>query len=106
MQYPTIDSDNPNEILCQAAKIIEDFGWTRGVYGNNDGAVCAVGALRAAITGNFSLGLYSQKLAERINAAYDTLQTRIGGSISIVAWNDQRVRTKEEVLAVLKEGGC
>jgi hypothetical protein len=75
-----------NQTLLEAAKYIEEHGWTQRIDKDEQGRVCALGAI-AEITPNDS-DVY--ELAWRCLRAYLKMP--------ITWWNDEKGRNKEEVI--------
>lgn len=96
---------NTSEILNKAADIVEQRGHSKGVYSDSTGRVCAVGAINAAILGTTKI--------EHLPIWYSGLDTHAGRVLhslvcadeywSITDWNDAPERTKEEVVAALRQ---
>jgi len=97
----------PEEILHEAADIIRRDGWHQGSLDDGDkehGAVCAVGAIDRAWSGN------SQAMVEGNPVHYPVARRpaieRLMGAIGhqfIGTWNDAASRTVEDVLLALKQ---
>lgn len=92
----------PSELLHKGAEEIKRRGWVRDWFGADPDepdtcAVCAVGALRAAMTGDpFVSDITDPVFGE----ARGWLLEAIGGN-SIVNWNDSSARSAAEVLGKL-----
>lgn len=69
--------------LQQAARILTERGWTRGHLRGEQGAVCAVGAIRAAAT---SRGQADDACALLL----DVIQQEFAGAETVPSWNDQQ----------------
>jgi len=91
----------------KAYEVLEKYDWCQGHYaladdGSPIGALssrachfCAAGAIMKAY--NFTVDDYMQSMQQRkFHSAIPTI-------FSISGWNDQEGRTKEEVIAKLKE---
>lgn len=84
----------PKAILKHAAKLIEERGWCRGDYEDDDGRLCLIGAIRLASTGS------SNRHNHRTEDAYRAF--RWAENISdAVYWNDARSRSKHQVIKAL-----
>ena len=80
------------EIYSRAADYIEKHGWTQGINESGLGEVCLYGAL-----------LHSNTYPSA-NEALKELDKVLGGRYAASAiWNDTPGRTKEEVIAFLRE---
>lgn len=96
-------------VLKRAKQIIEEDGWTQGTYGDNDGPVCALGAIRRAIYGQTYVPGFTER--ERESNLYRSIGIRIAEIIGdpnypfdgLVQFNDTHGRTKEEVLKVFND---
>ena len=78
----------------KAYKVIQKYGWVQGDYGNTKDGFCIIGALRYA--GSW------KRLARKVGKVLDVPADPImQGYIS--DWNDNPVRTKKEVIALLKK---
>lgn len=82
-------------ILIYAATLIEVRGWCQNYYFNSEGNLCMLGAVEQAIKAN-DCDFLSVYLEIR-NILFENL----GGFASV--WNDAPGRTKEEVVAKLRE---
>lgn len=76
-----------SNIYLAAVDLLETVGWCQGEYVSPDGKCCLLGALDTL---------------NAPNAAYEPIEARIG---EIWIWNDTPGRTKEEVIALLKDLG-
>lgn len=86
-----VDADG--EVLRRAADIIERRGWCQNDY-QDGAAVCILGALRLAITGN------TDNHSDRVHNPAERLAKNLGQAPWV--WNDEPGRTKEEVIAALR----
>lgn len=91
---------NESEVLNKAADLIEKYGWIQGSLGWRHAGFCALGGIYQATS---DLGpipcLVSNALVSGTKAQ---LRETIGLS-DIAEWNDDPLRTKEEVVAKLRE---
>lgn len=85
-QHPLPEKVGDN-VFARAAEIIEKRGWCQGGIGMHGKRVCAFWAIEFA-------GGATMAHIRKMNAAT---------GMSIAAWNDAPGRTKEEVIAVLRE---
>lgn len=91
------------ELRLKAAEVIETRGWCQGAHSNSRGQVCALGAL-AAVVGRDP---YDDPLTDEEAAALRAMgfKSHYGPELEpIWKWNDAPDRTKEEVIAKLREG--
>lgn len=99
-------------ILIGAAQIIRTRGWCRGTLLDEHGAVCLLGAIFEAGTGKSAATFYgddqcdalthevSQVVERLINMRFrETGEPRL----TIPGWNDQPMRTTEDVLKILDD---
>lgn len=78
------------QIIRQAAKTIEKYGWIQGAAGSHAHGFCILGAIniQQSMLGNVAAQMF-----------FDWLKGIIGDEYAhIPHWNDHRDRTKEEVL--------
>lgn len=78
-----------NQVLLNAATILEERGWIRKFLLTKDGC-CVAGAIKLA-----------SKNGEEFNEAKKIFKARIDGEV-IGFWNDAPERTLEEVLSKLR----
>ena len=96
-------------LLRKAADLIEERGWCRGQYEDVAGRVCATGALVCAELniGAGDLGQQIGLLCGTASAAYRTaryaVMDRLPDQTSIVGWNDNRLRTAQDVVRVFRD---
>lgn len=91
---PVVPAVTEADVLRRAADLLEEFGWCQGDYGSKEaGAFCAVGACRQASSDlNFRRDEYGLMWPE------SALELD-----NVPPWNDDPARTKEEVIARLRE---
>lgn len=100
----------PEELLLTAADIIARDGWHQGHYCAPDGdptssAVCAIGALSRAGTGN---AIPTSEMAWRTSAARSAAQRRLAKVAGVTPWdipdwNDAPERSAEDVILAMKQ---
>jgi hypothetical protein len=104
-----------SEIIAKARGILEDKGWAQGTFEDEDGQVCALGAIRLAsheenciyadnVFSGFCTCLdstsrwtYDEDLMRGIKQV--TPRTR---AFCVDMWNDAQRRTKDQVIWALK----
>lgn len=100
-----IDSGKVAEILENAADLLEVHGWCQDRSRDDEGRMCAMGALYQS---TFGPGVW--ECPSRVE--YDTehgyleatraLNRKIGTQRSIPGWNDNSERTADEVIEAIK----
>lgn len=101
-------------ILIRAAQIIRTRGWCRGTLLDERGAVCLLGAIFEAGTGNSAAAYYGNHeqydaltsaawiaVEQLINARFGGVGGGGEGRLTIPGWNDLPARTTEDVLQIL-----
>ncbi|SRR5260221_8812689 len=83
--------DEIGECYLKAIKVLERKGWCQGILINPQGEVCMAGAIQVA----------THQSLELQGHALNLLHENLGSMIS--KWNDAPERTKDEVIAKLKE---
>ena len=88
--------------LARAAELIEQHGWTQHQMVTYRGCMCALGAMRKAVTGNAAPEVRAQPgQGRRIDMAVCVV--RVSASVrSIVAFNDKRGTTQQHVVNALR----
>jgi hypothetical protein len=92
------------DVLRHAARIIEERGWCRGELQDNQGAVCAMGAVHLAVAGKeygaeiLSSGWRLQGDAENAIKHY----LGLSADDNVEDWNDKTPHTAAEVIAALR----
>jgi hypothetical protein len=86
----------PQQILLDAIDVIEQRGWCQGAFQDDDSKqVCMLGAIRIATW---------DKVIYPVHPAYAQACNATGMNGTMIAqWNDASGRTKEEVIAKLRE---
>lgn len=97
----------PSELLLKGAEEIKRRGWVRDWFGADPDepatcAVCAIGGLRAAMTGDPFIVLGNDPLFGEARAF---LIDAIPGN-SVVNWNDANGRTEADVLAAFSKAAA
>lgn len=93
------------KILLRAAELIEEFGWRQEAFGDKTRGMCAVGAIMEAGTeldfvhDREIMVATEDKLAEHLKLRYSLIP-------HVPAWNDMTGRTKEQVVATLREASA
>lgn len=97
-------------ILIGAAHIIRSRGWCRGTLLDEHGAVCLLGAIFEAGTGKSAAMFYSDDQCDALTHEVSEIvqrmiNMRFRGTgeprLTIAGWNDQPMRTAEDVLNIL-----
>lgn len=90
--------------LDAAADILITDGWCQGQYSDEQGRVCALGAIGKAIIGNAYGHLTSDATAEaRYQAAIGAVAAYRADSVyGIPEWNDEPGRTEDDVHDLLR----
>ncbi len=99
--------EEAHDIFDLAAKILERDGWVQGSYEDSRHRRCLVGAVRAAIAERYGIH-HAWQTHEPSMYAVEHLTGRWGGNYPTkpwIAWNDQKERTAQEVIDVLRSGG-
>lgn len=88
-----------------AIKVIETRGWTQHDLRDGNGKVCFLGAMHMACHGDENYCQYSNKCdAESDEDVWWLAEIESKtGTWSTASWNDQKERTVEDVILVLKE---
>lgn len=107
-------TDEPTnaEAFTEAARLIDTYGWRQGRNGDRDTGFCVAGALVVAVglpegggyldypvevaRWTYLCTMASDKLAKTVDAS--PIRAK-----DVTTWNDQPGRTKEEVIAFLRE---
>jgi hypothetical protein len=83
-------------ILKRAGDIVRDRGWHQGDWTSQQGAVCALAAVRLACGGR------PEREAEAVAVLLTRIRHEFGdGASSVPGWNDRRDRTRADVLRLL-----
>jgi hypothetical protein len=102
---PDIKLEPWQEIIHHAIELIETHGWVQKSFGNRFIGFCLVGAISAAWQAKRA---DENHLSTMDRSAYMMVFDRANKvfnniGIGIADWNDKTGRTKEEVIAKLKE---
>jgi hypothetical protein len=101
-----------HKVLLNAADLIEQRGWTRGIHQDAEGRLCVHGAINVAVLGMPCVGnIVIFRLDEFLTGAWVQLRDYLlakgvepdSVSAGCIIWNDAPGRTKEEVLQALRE---
>ena len=103
-----METNNPktsSEILNDAAKLIEKHGWRQKNFGNEVCGFCAFGALAKAAGFDDADVAHSLRYDDGAfaDAYLALLQNTANICNGVFRWNDVSGRTKEEVIAKLKQ---
>lgn len=90
------------DILEKAAEVLDARGWCQGHYQDDQGQLCAVGAIRVATwgTARWDHSNAVEYLASRM--AQEAMSAHLGVEDIAVGWNDRPGRTKDEVIDTFK----
>jgi hypothetical protein len=93
------DATRAKRVLVKAEKLLRTKGWCQGVARDQKGRFCSIGAINEgtendykAITPVMNARVYVEKVIQ---------QSRFRNQ-HIIAWNDTRGRTKQQVLKVFR----
>lgn len=97
------------QVLLDAAQRLRERGWCKGRLRDDAGSNCAIGAIinyteKSDYVAEFVLMRDNEaimRLSKYLGCAYQTLSMHID---TVSTWNNNRKRTKEEVIAALE--GC
>lgn len=105
----------PSDVLEHAANLIDEWGWARKNFVGINGAMCHLGAIRAA-TGwhvhGFKKGGWRivdhdlSRAVERLTLAAQEYDMQALGVTSITRWNDEVCKSKAEAVAKLREAAA
>lgn len=90
------------EHLLNAAQYIRDHGWCQLTSKNDKGEVCLEGAIMQGILQALGTKSYLKISPPLYGEADRKVRQQLGTNLPCHYWNDQKGRTKEEVLAVLE----
>ncbi len=91
------------EVLRAAADVIEERGWTRGVF-ECDGRVSVLGALRVVCFGSPDAFTLAMSSAGEYLSVHSRLLAHLG-VLSLYEWNDQQP-SQQHVVAALREAAA
>lgn len=96
------------DVLLSAISLLETKGWTQitGWPGQDrQGRLCIEGALMAALGLDFRDDQQGEENLEELRQcpAYQAVRTQADIQGQLWTWNDERGRTKEEVLSILEQ---
>ena len=97
------------EILNDTKSTLTEFGWIKGSNGSQSQGFCLGGAFAYSnglpahtdVGACPACGADTSQVTLASNALDAAIQLTVGDTIGIVAWNDGRAETKEEVLALI-----
>ena len=85
----------PQQILLDAANLLEERGWCQDEFQNKQGQMCMLGAMRVALW---------DKVIYPAHPAYGLACDATGmNGMKIAEWNDTPGRTQQEVISKLRE---
>jgi hypothetical protein len=85
-----------SQVLYKAADVLGALGWCQGRLQDEEGRVCAYGAIKVALDAD----PFGYAGSHAITAAFAF--NRANGTTSITTYNDELGRTKEEVQAAFR----
>ena len=111
----------PEDVLLKAAGIVEADGWHQGYYYpepapecfdderdrelSATAPVCAMGAIRRAMTGYADVTPFAEEYTlfrQARHLLWQQVKSEYGGDLGVPVWNDDPQRTKEDVVLALK----
>lgn len=91
---PSVFKSHP--ILKRAGAIVRERGWHQGHWTSEQGAVCALAAIRLAMV------TVPGREGDAVSVLLDRIRHSFGeSSLSVPGWNDRQARTEGEVLSLL-----
>lgn len=90
--------DEASLLLLKTAGVIEERGWCQNSYGDKQGRLCILGAMRVAL--KLPLRDFCGAIPPAGDEAMDRLSRHIGNRPH--KWNDAQGRTQAEVVAKLR----
>lgn len=87
-----------SQVFEDAAGALQDKGWHQGSLGSPDYAMCALGALNYAYSGDCHFWA-----PYAIIRPLDSKLEGLGWFTGVATWNDQKGQTREEVIDTLME---
>lgn len=92
------------DLIDKAHDELLHSGWCQGNFSNNDGTVCAVGALGLAVGVHPACGLLDSKVKTALEAVATTIRPNYGSASGVVmGWNDLPGRTEDEVFDAFRQ---
>lgn len=89
--------------LLEAADYMEEHGFCKHYLFDEDGGVCALGAIVKASGRNFGFELSSKDLLSVVHLTnFIEKTTEFRGQLAIPLWNNAPERTQAEVVATLR----
>lgn len=102
-------------VLDKAANHIDLFGWTQNALYDEAQAmgtplkrcrVCAMGAINSAVYGGPQYPVRERDLNPAGEMAVEHLRMYLGINVSVAQWNDQKLRTQDEVTAAMRSAAA
>jgi hypothetical protein len=87
------------DVLRRAEQVVAERGWCQGDYEDEQGHVCAEGAMNLVIWGKPHCDDMDDATYALARAALEVLSSHVG--CFAINWNDDEARTESEVRAAL-----
>jgi hypothetical protein len=92
-----------DNIYAKAADVLVEKGWCQGEKKNDEGNLCAIGALMEVEDDYLESKYAMDAAAERLAAGGEASAMRTGLLHPLARWNDRPERTAEDVILLFKE---
>jgi hypothetical protein len=89
------------DIVSDAIELIKKFGWHQFSFGSKDVGYCLVGAISVANKGTW--GRKPESIYRVIEKMISDQSPTATVTYSLSKWNDEKGRTKRQVLAILRK---
>lgn len=88
----------PQELVSKSINLLEQSGWTQGqLRDSKDGPYCMYGAMYFSIPKTVNI----LENYVTLGIVLDSIESKVGDHI--INWNDEKDRTQEDVINLLKE---
>ena len=88
------------KILNEAADVLAERGWCKGVYYSSDGKYCALGAIMS-VCDKHGIGHNTEFEAKKVLCEQINPENKLITSTSISDWNDKTAKNVDEVIDML-----
>lgn len=95
-----------DEVLFEAARVLDERGWTQGAYTGDGNSVCMMGALKQVLWGAADREPWGADINAEVKRTRKILRVIKGQGFlatSVPDFNDHCATTKEECVKILME---